>query len=244
MTAGKTGIREVCFDTETTGFDPAQGHRVVEIACVEIFDLLPTGREFHVHVDPERDVPAEATKVHGLTREFLRGKPKFAQVAREFLDFIGDAQLVAHNASFDIRFVDAELRRLRMPPLANRYVDTVALARRKFPGAKASLDDLCRRFGIDLSGREKHGALIDTQLLARVYLELNGGRERKLGLVVGDADVATAPVAQRVFRAPSPLGLPSEEELALHGAFVGGLKNPLWDSLAAGAEGSAAAPSR
>lgn len=220
-------LREIVLDTETTGFSPARGDRIVDIACVEIVDLMPTGREFQVFLDPERDVPAEAVKVHGLTREFLRGKPKFSQVADDFLEFIGDSPLVIHNANFDMGFLNAELARIRRPALSNPYVDTVVIAKRKYPGASATLDDLCKRFGVDLSSRQKHGALVDTKLLARVYLELSGGRERRLDLAV--AAGAGAGSAQRPWRAPRQIGLPSDAEAARHAAFVEkALKKPLW----------------
>lgn len=232
------GHREVCFDTETTGTNPGGGDRVVEIACVELIDLMPTGREFHTYCDPERDMPAEAFRVHGLSREFLRGKPRFSQVADEFLAFVGDSTLVAHNATFDIRFINMELERCRRKPMGNRYVDTVAQAKRKFPGAKTSLDALCSRFGIDLSGREKHGALIDTRLLARVYLELNGGRERVLELRSPE-QAAAALAVDLPIRAARALGGASEAEIARHTAFLKDLKAPIWAALAAGA---AAAP--
>lgn len=225
--------KEYCFDTETTGLSPERGDRVVEIACVELLDLIPTGRTWHTYVDPERDVPAEAARVHGLTRDFLRGKPKFKDIARGFLDFVGDGRLVAHNAHFDIRFINAELERLRLPKLSNPYTDTVAMAKKRYPGAKASLDDLCRRFGIDLSGRVKHEAMLDTQLLARVYLELSGGRHRALDF---SDEAATSASAQRAaaypgrpVRALRPhLGIPSQSEFAAHAAFLEKLKSPFW----------------
>lgn len=174
-------MREVVLDTETTGLDPAEGHRIVEIGALELENHLPTGRVFHRYLDPERDVPAEAVAVHGLTAARLAKEPRFAAVAAPLLAFLGDARLVIHNAAFDIRFLDAELARLDLPPLGlARAIDTVAMARTRFPGAPASLDALCRRFGVDNSGRALHGALLDCQLLAEVYLELIGGRQPDL----------------------------------------------------------------
>jgi DNA polymerase-3 subunit epsilon len=176
-------MREIVMDTETTGLDPAEGHRIVEIGAVELENLLPTGRIYHQYVNPERAVPREAELVHGLNDAFLRDKPVFARIAPAFLDFIGDARLVIHNAAFDMRMINAELGLIGRPALpASRAVDTLEIARARFPGAQASLDALCRRFGIDNSGREKHGALLDSELLAEVYLELMGGRQQGLGL--------------------------------------------------------------
>lgn len=225
---------DYCFDTETTGLSPARGDRVVEIAVVELRDLLPTGRTWHAHIDPERDVPAEVVRVHGLTRDFLRGKPKFKDVARGFLDFIGSGRLVAHNANFDIGFINAELERMRLPRLANPYLDTVAMAKRRFPGTKVSLDDLCRRFGIDLSARVKHEAMLDTQLLARVYLELCGGRDRALDFAASAAPAAAPALTTSGLPRREPrwhLGAPSAEEAAAHAAFVRKLTSPLWAPL-------------
>ncbi len=177
--------REIVLDTETTGFEPKQGHRLVEIACVELIDFLPTGASFHCYCDPERDMPPEAEKVHGLSASFLKGKPKFAhpEVADAFLAFIGDSALIAHNAGFDRNFINFELGLAGKAPLPEpRWIDTLALAQKRFPGMYNSLDALCKRFNISLAEREKHGALIDTKLLAEVYLELRGGRERRLEL--------------------------------------------------------------
>ena len=207
--------REIVLDTETTGLDPKQGHRLVEIACVELEDFLPTGRHFHCYIDPERDMPPEAEKVHGLSRTFLKGKPKFAdrEVAEAFLDFVGDAPLIAHNAGFDRGFVNFELERCGRAIIPEgRWIDTLALAQKRFPGMYNSLDALCKRFNISLAEREKHGALIDAKLLASVYLELQGGRERRLRAdapwpgAVEDA-VAQAPAATvrvRVRWPPAP----------------------------------------
>jgi DNA polymerase-3 subunit epsilon len=217
--------REIVLDTETTGFEPKQGHRMVEIACVELQDFLPTGRSFHVYIDPERDMPPEAEKVHGLSAAFLTGKPKFAhaEVAEAFLDFVGDAFLIAHNAGFDRNFVNFELEKCGRPIIPEpRWIDTLALAQKRFPGMYNSLDALCKRFNISLAEREKHGALIDAKLLASVYLELQGGRERKLELTPARAKVAVAQAVQASYGArPRPLPLRSTEaERARHLEFV------------------------
>ena len=218
-------IREIVFDTETTGFDPATGDRVVEIGAIELINHLPTKNHFHVYLNPDRAMPAEALAVHGLGDEFLRDKPRFAEVADRFLDFIGpDARLIAHNADFDIRFLNAELRRANRPELRpGRALDTAAMARQKFPGAPASLDALCRRFGVDNSGRDLHGALLDSELLAAVYLELIGGRQPDLvldGPAVQPQDGVVLVMARRRGRpAPLPPRL-TPAEVAAHAAFV------------------------
>ena len=221
-------MREVCLDTETTGFEPGEGHRMVELACVELVNLMPTGRELHLYFDPERDMPAEAEAVHGLTREYLTGKPKFIELAHEFVAFMGDARLVAHNADFDVRFLNAELVRAGRPKMTCEVQDTLRLARSKFPGSPASLDALCRRFGIDLSERSKHGALIDTRLLAKVYLELMGGLQPGFSLAVDNtAAAAAAVIARREPRPPRP-HTATVEELAAHEAMIATLKEPVW----------------
>jgi DNA polymerase-3 subunit epsilon len=217
--------REIVLDTETTGFEPKQGHRMVEIACVELQDFLPTGRSFHVYIDPERDMPPEAEKVHGLSAAFLAGKPKFAhpEVAEAFLEFVGDAILIAHNAGFDRNFVNFELEKCGRPIIhESRWIDTLALAQKRFPGMYNSLDALCKRFNISLAEREKHGALIDAKLLASVYLELQGGRERKLELTPGQAKVMVAQAVAAAYGArPRPLAPRStEDERARHLEFV------------------------
>jgi len=216
-------MREIVFDTETTGFEPSDGHRIVEIGCVELVDHFPTGRTLHFHLNPERDVPIETTRVHGLTTEFLADKPLFAHVVEEFLEFLGDSPLVIHNASFDIKFINAELARTGHPriPLA-RAIDTIEIAKRKVPGARYSLDELCKRFGIDLSSRTKHGALIDAQLTAEVYLELVGGRQRGLMLAPAEIAAGEAGAAPRAARQrPERLApLITEIEIELHSAFV------------------------
>jgi DNA polymerase-3 subunit epsilon len=202
-------LREIVMDTETTGLDPANGDRLIEIGCVEIVNRIPTGREFHRYLNPERDIDRGAVDVHGLTSEFLRGKPLFKDVADEFLHFIADAPLVAHNATFDLAFLNAELARLAKPPLrAERLVDTLALARRRHPAGPNSLDALCKRYGIDNSERIKHGALMDSLLLASVYVELLGERQASLGL--GGQGEAETSLRLRIGPArPRPRPLPS-----------------------------------
>lgn len=178
-----SGIREIVFDTETTGFDAKGDDRITEIGCIEIIDLLPTGESFHAYLDPQRDISEKVTEITGLTREFLDGKPLFKDVAQDFLDFVGDSQLIAHNADFDRGFINESLIRARFDPIpTSRFTDTLRMARAKFPGSPASLDALCKRFDISLASRDKHGAIIDSELLAQVYLELKGGRARKLEL--------------------------------------------------------------
>ena len=201
--------REIVLDTETTGFDPKQGHRLVEIACVELEDFLPTGRHFHCYIDPERDMPPEAEKVHGLSASFLKGKPRFAEaiICEAMLEFIGDSPLIAHNAGFDRAFINWELEKTGRAVLPEpRWIDTLALAQKRFPGMHNSLDALCKRFNISLADREKHGALIDTKLLAGVYLELRGGRERRLELTPQTLRAAVAVAKTAAYGArPRPL---------------------------------------
>lgn len=224
-------MREIILDTETTGLDPANGDRIVEIGCVEAQQHIPTGETYHVYINPERDMPVEAFNVHGLSEEFLAEKPVFAEVVGDFMAFIGDAQLVIHNASFDMKFLNAELKRLGFPVLPmERSTDTVALARRKFPGAQASLDALCRRFEIDLSRREKHGALLDAELLAEVYLQLRGGRQPDLALAGSEQKSGDGPaIVQRQARS-ARAHAPSAEELAAHAALVESLNDPVWSA--------------
>lgn len=227
-------MRHIVLDTETTGFDPEAGHRIVEIGCIELVNHLQSGRHYRVYLNPERDMPEEAFRVHGLSAEFLADKPRFAEVAEAFLEFIGDAPLIIHNAEFDMRFLNAELKWLGKPALAmERAIDTVMMARRKYPGAPASLDALCRRFGIDNSSRTFHGALLDCQLLAEVYLELIGGRQPELAVAaaktVQAAEARVQAPARREIRAPRPHA-PSEAELAAHAAMLAGLKDPIWNS--------------
>ncbi len=222
-------MREIVLDTETTGLDPDAGHRIVEIACVELLHRLPTGREFRKYVNPERDMPEAAQAIHGLSTEFLAEQPPFAAVAEEFLEFIGEAPLVIHNAEFDLKFLNDELARLGRPAIdAARAVDTVALARRRFPGAQASLDALCRRFEIDNSARELHGALLDCQLLAEVYLELSGGRQPGFDLDPARRAQALAPGRQERPQRPARPHAPSPEETAAHEALLARMKDPIW----------------
>ncbi|HZF36436.1 MAG TPA: DNA polymerase III subunit epsilon [Candidatus Angelobacter sp.] len=224
-------MREIVLDTETTGLDPAAGHRIVEVACLELLNHIPTGREYQTYINPERDVPADALAVHGLTAEFLSDKPRFADIADDLLTFIADAPLVIHNAEFDVRFLNAEFQRLARPPLTStRIVDTLQIARQKFPGAPASLDALCRRFAIDNSARTKHGALLDTELLADVYLELMGGRQAGLELMTAArATAALSSVGGKTPRA-ARVHAPTEAELAAHAALVAKLKDPIWSA--------------
>jgi len=217
--------REIVLDTETTGLDPRSGHRVIEIACVELDDLIPTGRSFHRHIHPERDIDPDAERVHGISLSFLMGKPKFAdaEVVEEFLDFVADAALIAHNAAFDRNFVNAELERTGRALLPDdRWIDTLRMAQKRFPGMHNSLDALCKRFKVSLAEREKHGALIDAKLLAAVYLELRGGRERGLDLAVTGRDrPVTASTQGGYGPRPRPLAPRSTEaERAAHAAFV------------------------
>lgn len=223
-------MREIVLDTETTGLDPLAGHRVVELGCIELVNLVATGRTFHAYFNPEMLMPAGAQDVHGLSDDFLADKPRFGERAEEFLDFIGDAQLVIHNAQFDLGFLNAELARVGKARLVNAYVDTVSMARKKFPGQRASLDALCDRLGVDNSGRTKHGALLDSELLAEVYLELSGGRQRDLGLapeMVAQVVAGMAPAVGTTIRPARPHA-PTAAELAAHLVFLGQLSNPLW----------------
>lgn len=221
-------MREIVLDTETTGLDPLAGHRIIEIGCVELYNLIPTGQTYHTYINPERDISEGAALVSGLTFEFLQDKPLFNKIAQPFLDFIGDSPLVIHNATFDIGFLNAELTRLEMTPLLlERAIDTVRLARAKFPGAPASLDALCRRFGVDLSARVKHGALLDAQLLAQIYLELKGGRQTTFVFANKKTTTLGQPKAPRTFRSARPHA-PTEVELARHRLLVAQIKNPLW----------------
>lgn len=235
-------MREVVFDTETTGLDPRDGHRLVEIAAIEMIGRMPTGRFCHFHFNPERSMPREAEMVHGLTEAFLADKPRFAERAAELLAFLGDSMLVAHNARFDFGFLNFELERIGMPRIdEGRMIDTLEIARRRFPGAKHSLDALCTRFGIDRSARVLHGARIDTELLADVYIELTGGRQIGFDLAVAAQAEAVAIRAaiwpRRFFSVP-------DDELRAHRAFIGKMHNPVWALhpayAAAEAEGPAA----
>jgi DNA polymerase-3 subunit epsilon len=226
-------MREIIFDTETTGLNPAGGDRMVEIGCIELVNRVETGRTFHAYFNPGRPMPSDAEAVHGLTDIFLSDKPQFADKVDELLEFVGDAPLVAHNATFDFGFLNHELERCARDPIClSRMIDTMMLARSKHPGAKHSLDALCARFGVDRSQRVKHGALLDAQLLAQVYVELTGGRQ--IGLSLGPATASVAPQAvavaqiQRVMRPPRPHA-PSDEERTRHRSFIARLTSPLWE---------------
>lgn len=224
-------MREIVFDTETTGLDPLQGHRLVEIGCVELLNRIPTGNTYHRYLNPERDMPAEAFAVHGLSVEFLKNHPLFASVVDEFLDFIGDAPLVAHNGFFDLGFINAELGRVQKQVLGrDRIVDTLLLARRKHPGGQNKLDDLCARYKIDNSRRTKHGALLDAELLAEVYIELTGARQALLGL--SNVAISAANGVRQVKLRPRPEPLQSrvtDVDRDAHRAFVATLgDNAIW----------------
>ncbi len=221
-------MREIVLDTETTGLDPQAGHRVVEVGCIELENMVATGRALQLYLNPEMPMPAGAQEIHGLTDDFLADKPLFADKAQELLEFIGDAQLVIHNAQFDLGFLNAEFDRLKLPALANPYIDTVSMARRKFPGQRASLDALCERFGVDNSNRTKHGALLDAELLAEVYLELSGGRQRDLGLAPEMAAKAGGVLTPTRDIRPARPHAASAAELAAHAEFLKKLKDPLW----------------
>jgi DNA polymerase-3 subunit epsilon len=222
-------MREIVLDTETTGMDPAKGDKLVEIGCVELMNHLPTGKHYHVYINPERDIPAEATAVHGITNEHVKDKPTFGEIVGDFVDFIGDAKLVIHNAEFDCKFLNAELKAFGFPSLDSRRVlDTLRMAREKFPGSPANLDALCRRFGIDNSSRTFHGALLDSQLLAEVYLELLGGRQR--GLDISETRISLETVQEfkeRTHREARSFPAPEDEKAAFE-AMLDKLKNPLW----------------
>lgn len=230
-------MREIVFDTETTGLDPQSGDRMVEIGCVEMVNRVETGRTYHAYFNPERDMPAGAQAVHGLSAQFLSDKPLFASKAAELLEFLSDSPLVAHNAAFDFGFLNAELALASLEPVSSeRMVDTIALARKKHPGAKLSLDALCTRYGIDRSHRVKHGALLDAELLSQVYVELTGGRQIGLELAQSSSDPARArdETAQDLIGKPSPHAreprahAPSEEEKARHRKFLEQIAEPLW----------------
>ena len=228
-------MREIIFDTETTGLDPNTGDRMVEIGCIEMVNRVATGRTFHEYFNPDRDMPAEAEKVHGLSITFLSDKPRFSEKAQALLDFIGDAPLVAHNAQFDFGFLNFELGQCSLAAIGpERMIDTLVLARRRHPGAKHSLDALCSRYGVDRSHRTLHGALLDAELLAQVYVELTGGRQIGLQLAVDNAAPENAAPTRFVpktgdYRAPRPHSA-SAAEIARHKAFLESLESPLWTS--------------
>jgi DNA polymerase-3 subunit epsilon len=227
-------MREIVFDTETTGLDPRSGDRLVEIGCIEMINRVPSGAVYHCYFNPERDMPAEAEAVHGLSIAFLSDKPRFAEKAGEFLEFIQYSPLVAHNAGFDFGFMNTELELCGLEPVSrDRMIDTVAIARRKHPGAKLSLDALCSRYGIDRSHRTKHGALLDAELLAQLYVELQGGRQIGLELaaearmITEQSVIGISSSVSRTFRSPRP-HTASEEELARHADFMAGFSEPIW----------------
>ncbi len=220
--------RAILFDTETTGLEPHLGHRVIEVAAVELINDLPTGKHFHKLIHPERDVPEEATRIHGFTLADLVDKPRFGDIVDDLLEFFGDAKLIAHNAPFDFAFLDYEFGLLRLPPLsAHRMIDTLGLAKARFPGMPNSLDALCRRFAIDLSARATHNALLDCKLLADVYLELTGGRQRGLSLTTAKTAIELVVYTYEGSRIPRPI-VPTADELAAHAAFLSRLKDPVW----------------
>ncbi len=220
--------RAILFDTETTGLEPHLGHRVIEVAALELFNDLPTGQQFHVLVHPDRDIPDDVTRIHGLTLAHLAGKPRFEEIVDELLAFFGNGKLIAHNAPFDFGFLNAEFARLGRPILqAERMIDTLALAKTRFPGMPNSLDALCRRFSIDLSARTTHNALLDCRLLADVYVELTGGRQRGLSLAAKEMAAELVVYRHEGVRTPRPI-IPTIEELAAHAALVERLKDPVW----------------
>lgn len=217
-----SGIREIVFDTETTGFDAKGDDRITEIGCIEIIDLLPTGESFHAYLDPQRDISEKVTQITGLTREFLDGKPLFKDVAQDFLDFVKDSQLIAHNADFDRSFINESLIRAGFDPVPpKQFTDTLRMARAKFPGSPASLDALCKRFDISLASRDKHGAIIDSELLAQVYLELKGGRARSLGLNIEQNKEVETNLASVADPRPKPLPpMLKNSEAVQHADFI------------------------
>ena len=227
-------MREIVFDTETTGLSPQSGDRVVEIGCVELINHLPSGQTFHCYINPQRDMPEEAFKVHGLSAAFLSDKPLFADIAASFIEFIGDATMIAHNASFDMMFLNHELSQLGHPPIAaERIIDTLVMARKRHPFGPNSLDALCQRYGIDNSRRTKHGALLDSEILAEVYLELLGGRQTDLGLgaepVVQNKNTLEPVTRQNALIRPEPLpNRLDADTLARHTTFVATLKEAVW----------------
>ena len=223
-------LREVVLDTETTGLDPASGHRIVEIGALEMINHVSTGRTYHVHINPEREVDPETVDVHGLTDEFLADKPTFAEIVDDFMEFVGDSPLVIHNAPFDMGFINAELSRVGRTTIPmDRAVDTLVMARTKFPGARASLDALCSRFGVDNSHRKLHGAMVDTDLLAEVYIELLGGRQPDLTFSEAPAEPDEGETRSEVATIrPAREHSPSKEEAEAHAGFIEAMENPLW----------------
>jgi DNA polymerase-3 subunit epsilon len=222
-------IREIALDTETTGFEPTQGHRLVEIGCIELLNHIPSGRIFHTYINPERDVPQDAYAVHGLSSDFLKNHPPFKEVGASFLEFIEDDPLVIHNAKFDMKFLNAELKSHNWPELSfSRAIDTLIIARRKFPGSPANLDALCKRFGVDNKARDKHGALLDAELLAQVYLELLGGKQPQLSLHFSSSstEIEREEKKEKKVR-EARRHEPSQEELELHQELIEKLKKSM-----------------
>lgn len=224
-------MREIILDTETTGLSPDQGHRIVEIGCIELWNHLPTGKIFQTYINPERDVPPSSTAITGLTAEFLKPHPVFSKIVDDFLNFIQDDPLVIHNANFDLGFLNAELKLCALDPFPPaRAIDTLAMARKKFPGSPASLDALCKRFNIDLSKRDKHGALLDSELLAHVYLELLGGRQRILDII--ETEEVVLEIETPITNFPVRSYAANQDEKTRHDEFLSQLKNPLWQAMA------------
>ncbi len=227
-------MRRISLDTETTGLDPSKGHKIIEIGCVELSDNIPTGSYWHKYINPGRKIDEEAKEVHGITEAFLNDKPKFVDIAEEFLLYIKDAELIIHNAKFDLGFINTELESLNLSNLEGTiYIDTLKLAKQKHPGSSASLDSLCRRFNIDISRRKKHGALLDAELLSEVYLELTGGRQKDLGLLVGkDKDnnnIRNDDFTENKFNYIKRKFNLKEEDLKKHNDLVKKIKNALWE---------------
>lgn len=224
-------MREIVFDTETTGFNPEEGHRIVEIGCMETIERMPTGKTFHFYINPEREIPEDTIKVHGITNEMVADKPTFAEIIEDMLEFFDDSPLVAHNASFDMNFLNYQLELEGYEKLKNPVVDTLRIAKRKFPGQRVSLDALCKKYDIDLSVRKYHGALLDAKLLADVYLELTGGRQRSLALETSDStyqqDADDLNIKKIEIKPRKPI-TPSKEELENHKDFISKISNNLW----------------
>ena len=229
--AGVNNMRTVVLDTETTGLSPQDGHKIVEVGCIELVNAVPTGNIYHQYLDPKRDIPVEAFRVHGLSIEFLSEHPIFADIAEKFLAFVGDSNLIIHNAKFDISFINNELDNVKLKPISfSRAIDTIELARKKFPGSPVNLDALCKRFNIDNSERGEHGALKDARLLAQVYLELIGGRQADLSFTIdqGSLKVPSLVTKQSSDITPVRHHAPSNEELENHECFIATIKNPVW----------------
>jgi len=220
--------REISLDTETTGFRPHEGHRIVEIGCVEMINRIPTGKVFHKYINPQRDMPIGAFNVHGLSEEFLSDKPLFSEICDDFINFVGNSKLIIHNAQFDMNFINAELFHIKKKGLMNdQAFCTLEYARKKFPGSPASLDALCKRFGIDISSRTKHGALLDAELLAEMYLELMGGPQVALNLGT-ESNEATKKISKKTKKLEARPANISSDEIAKHNEFISDLKDPLW----------------